>query len=93
MNEMLKHFWKNNAGSLVRAALVFIGAWLVRKGLATGEQADAFVRDAEPFAVGLLLALGAYAWSVVRNWRVNKKVDAALEMPKGTPRAVLEKNV
>ena len=91
MDETLKHVLRAQGGALVRWLLVFAGAWLVRKGVTTDEQAQAFVKNVEPVLTGLALALAALAWSFYQKWRTGKKIERALELPAGTPPAALDK--
>lgn len=90
MDITTKQIIKNMLGSLVRWLLVFVGAWLVKKGIVTDEQSQAFIRNAEPVVIGGLIALVALGWSLWQKRHVNNKVEMALNLPQGTPRSVLE---
>ena len=84
---------ENGAASFVRALLVFVGAWLVRKGAITEDQSQAMISQGTDFLLGLCLALSETAWGLWQKVHANQKIDTALSLPAGTPRETLEKKV
>ena len=50
--------------SAVRHGSTFFGGWLAEKGLATGDETDT--------AVGALITLFGFSWSVFRKWRARR---------------------
>lgn len=84
---------KNIIGSAVRWVLVFVGGILVKKGIISDSQSSIYVEQLLPVAVGAALAGVALLLSIWQKKRANTKVEVALELPAGTPRATLEKKV
>jgi hypothetical protein len=82
---------KNVAGSLVRAALVALGTWLLSKGYIDDETRGQINGHAGEITAGVLTVGASLAWAAWQKIHVNKKVDKALDMPAGTSRESLEK--
>jgi hypothetical protein len=81
---------KNGIGSTVRAALVFVGALLVRKGFISQSQTDAYIPDVTAFLTGIVLNLGALLWAWWQKHKKNVDVDKAIAVPPSTTRADFE---
>lgn len=92
MDETAKRILKNVAGSTARAALVFVGSWLVKKGVITEGESVVLVDNLTPVVFGLLLTLAALAWGWWQKVHVNRKVDAALAAPPELTRAEFERS-
>jgi len=90
MDVTMRQILKNSLASLIRFLLTIIGTYLVTKNVLPSGFNDALNRHAGEIAMGLAAPLLAYGWSVWQKWHVNKKVDAALDAPKSTPRQDFE---
>src|SRR4051812_38453349 len=84
---------KNQAAATVRAGLYSLGTYLVAHGVITSTQNESMVAYLTPLFVGGGMWLAGYLWSLWQKKHANLKIDAALALPKDTPRAVLEQKV
>jgi len=80
---------KGIIGSLVRFGLGGVVAWLVQKGLITGEQGEMIIP-------AVILAVITVAWAIYRKYKIQQRIAVALELPAGSDadrldRAVAEK--
>lgn len=67
---------------LARHAAGIAAGWLLKRGLIDGGSLEA--------VTGLILAVGAVAWSVTNKWRTAHAIDTALALPEGTTRTELK---
>ncbi len=69
----------DNVQSIIRAALVAAGGWLVNSGYVSADQLQAIV--------GAVMALGAVAWAIYSNRQAHaaKVVSAVVGTPVVTP--------
>lgn len=89
MDSTTRKILEHALGSIARAALVFIGAWLVRRGYVAEDQAAGLEAYA-PEVVGVVLTLVGVVWGIVQKYRANIKVNEALAAPSATTRAQFE---
>lgn len=91
MDDSTSQLIKNSIAAGVRWLLVLAGGFLVKKGMITPEQSDAYISQVTPVLIGLGMAGIALLWSLWQKRRANEKVDLALSLPSNTTRAQLEK--
>lgn len=93
MDATFKQILKNGAASTIRAVLVFVGAWMVRKGVIAEAPSDAVLSQGVEFGLGLLMTLAGLVWSWWQKVHVNKKVDDALSASPNLSREEFEKKL
>jgi hypothetical protein len=64
-------------GSIVRQALTIGGAYLVTRGLLTTDQDSQLITVLTPILVGILMTVGATAWSYLNKKQVVATAKAA----------------
>lgn len=84
---------KNSSAAVLRALIIVFATWLVAKGKLPSSVNDILAQHADSIATGTVVILSTVGWSIYQKIHMNKKVDAALEAPKGTPRAVFEEKL
>jgi hypothetical protein len=97
MDEATKELAKSLFGSYIRMALAFIVGYLVTTLGGSHEQGEVILRPILSPNNTALGALGIFivttVWKARKHLHLDKKVDVALTLPRGTTRAELAQTI
>lgn len=90
---MEKTVWNALLGSMVRAALLFVGGLLLRKGVISQDELDKLLTEGAAQLTGAIIALIAVVWSFRAQLKSYLLKHVALQVPNNTTRAEVAETV